>query len=62
MQLSLNFLPTPQAAPPPETPYRRLSPDQQTALLDILARIIAKAVSQPTAETPAPTRPEAAHD
>ncbi|MBF0333494.1 MAG: hypothetical protein HQL40_07575 [Alphaproteobacteria bacterium] len=58
MQLSLDFLPIPQA----ESPYRRLSPDQQTALLDILARIIAKAASQPTAETPTPTRPETTHD
>ncbi|MCW6513012.1 hypothetical protein [Lichenifustis flavocetrariae] len=39
MQLSLNFLPTPR----PASPSARLAPEQRAALVDAMARILAKA-------------------
>jgi hypothetical protein len=42
VQLSLNFLPTPQ----PENPLSRLSPEQRAELFEGLARIIAKTVDK----------------
>jgi hypothetical protein len=42
MQLSLNFLPSPQ----PTAPLDRLEPEQRTELIRALARIITKAASR----------------
>jgi len=46
VQLSLNFLPTPQ----PASPLTRLSQEQRAELVEVLARIITKAAGKsPTA-------------
>ena len=42
MQLSLNFLTSPQ----PATPLDRLEPEQRAELIQVLARIITKAASR----------------
>lgn len=60
MQLSLNFLPSPQ----PENPLSRLSPDQRAKLLKELARIIAKTIDKSATPelTTAPSANEEAVD
>jgi hypothetical protein len=61
VQLSLNFLPTPQ----PASPLLRLSPEQRADLVDVLARIITKAADTstlPQPATPSSTSPEPSHD
>jgi hypothetical protein len=63
MQLSLNFLTSPQ----PATPLERLEPEQRAELIHALARIITKAASRADAPvntpvmTTTPTK-EAHHD
>jgi len=49
VQLSLNFLPTPQ----PASPFTRLHPEQRAELVEVLARIITKAAGKPPANEPA---------
>ncbi len=61
MQLSLNFLPTPQ----PASPLTRLSPEQRAELVEVLARIITRAAGKsPTNEAAAasPASKEPHHD
>ena len=49
MQLSLNFLPTPQSA----SPLTRLHPERRAELIEVLARIITKAAVKPPTNEPA---------
>ena len=63
MQLTLNFLPTPQ----PVSPLTRLTPEQRTELVDVLARIITKAAgksptNEPATASPASASKEPSHD
>jgi hypothetical protein len=61
VQLSLNFLPTPQ----PGNPLSRLSPEQRAELVEALARIIAKTadkLARPGLATPSSANKEASDD
>jgi hypothetical protein len=61
VQLSLNFLPSPQ----PENPVSRLSPEQRAELVEGLARIIAKTIdksAKPELTTAASANKEADDD
>lgn len=61
MQLSLNFLPTPQ----PANPLSRLSQEQRAALVEVLARLLTKVAGKSATHQSAPplsATKESSHD